>query len=332
MNDPAPTPFPAYTDASGRSGETCGNCGAPIDAEEVLCPSCGALIAAYRVPAGSEIESSQGSEQAPYGAEPAAAGGFARDGLFDEPLTSLPEREPEVPSEPDSFLLAADPASDAWSALNPGTMSGVSAPRTYFPAASPTHVAQPSSFNALQSTVGPGASVFPANPARSARSASQDTLAGASGLARQTPVVPAMAAVTMPVVAPDPRPKQETQASRPASATPLPASSSRRSSNEWLHEAAKPVWSGNLRLRSAMPRLSPGQLGKIAPFAIIAFIILANVPGLMVLTSLLLVLGIAGVFVYAVLKAAHGTRRRTTDMPRDPLLDRSRERNRRKDR
>ncbi len=326
MNDPAPTPFPAYTDAPGRSDEMCGNCGAPIDAEEVLCPSCGVLIAAYRVPAGSEIESPQGSEQAPYGAEPAAADGVARDGLFDKPLASMPDPEPEVPSEPDSFLPAADPESDAWSALNPGTMSGVSAPRTYFPAASSTHVAPPSSFNALQSTAGPRSSVFPANPAN------QDTLVGASGLSRPTLVVPAMAAVTMPVVAPDPRPKQEPQASRPASATPLPASSSRRSPNERLHEAAKPVWSGNLRLPSAMPRLSPGQLGKIAPFAIIAFIILVNVPGLMVLVSLLLVLGIASVFVYAVLKAAHGTRRRTTDMPRDPLLDRSRERNRRKDR
>lgn len=315
MNDPAPTPFPAYTDAPGRSGETCGNCGASIDAEEVLCPSCGALIAAYRAPAGSEIESPQGSGQAPYGAEPAAADGVARDGLVDEPLTSMPEPEPEVPSEPDSFLPAADPASDTASASDPGTTSGVSAPRIYFPAASPTHVAPPSSFNALQSTAGPGASVFPANPARPAR---QDTLAGASGLSRQTPVVRAMAAVTMPVVAPDPRPKQEPQASRPAPATPLLASSSRRSPNERLHEAARPVWSGNLRLPSAMPRLSPGQLGKIAPFAIIAFIILANVPGLMILASLLLVLGIAGVFVYAVLKAARGTRRKTTDMPRGP--------------
>jgi hypothetical protein len=322
MNDPAPTPFPAYTDAPGRSDETCGNCGAPIDAEEVLCPSCGALIAAYRAPSGSEIESPQGSGQAPCGVEPAVAGGFARDGLFDEPLTSLPEREPEVPAEPDSFLPGADPASDTASASDPGTMSGVSAPRTCFPAASPTHVAPPSSFNALQSTAGPGASVFPANPARPARPASQDTLVGASGLSRQTPVVPAMAAVTMPVVAPDPRPKQEPQASRAAPATPLLARSSWRSPNERLHEAAKPVWSVNLRQPSAMPRLSPGQLGKIAPFAIIAFIVLANVPGLMILVGLLLVLGIAGVFVCAVLKAAHGTRRRTTDMPRGPGLDR----------
>ena len=40
--------------STGTSNRSCGGCGAPVDASAMTCPRCGALLAAYEAPRGSE--------------------------------------------------------------------------------------------------------------------------------------------------------------------------------------------------------------------------------------------------------------------------------------
>lgn len=65
------------------------------------------------------------------------------------------------------------------------------------------------------------------------------------------------------------------------------------------------------------------------PFALIALVIITRVPGMTALLGLLAVVGIAGLFLYGVLRVTRGTRRRTTDMPHDRDYYRNRHRRRR---
>ncbi len=304
MNNQSGMPSPSSPRSPSPSRVTCGNCGSQVDAGDVLCPSCGALIAAYQAPAESAVESPSAAEPASSVAEAPPTDAPRPGSFLDQrvPLAPEPEHVALALPEPASISPAAENVSEARDAPIPASPLHVSAPRIFFPPASPAPAARPGLFSSPQTPPGPGSRGFP--------SGADTPEAATAQFKPATATAPVSVTAPATIIHPVPRPKQDPPVSLPASVTPRP------SLNERFDRPAKPEWTGNPQRPFAMPKFSGGQLGKIAPFAIIAFIILANVPGLMGLLGLLLVLGIAGAFLYAVLKAAHGTRRKTTDMPR----------------
>ncbi|MGI8406701.1 MAG: hypothetical protein ACR2OE_18390 [Thermomicrobiales bacterium] len=281
---------------------TCGNCGADIEAGDVLCASCGALLAAYQAPSGSSTTSAAITTTAETSI-PASPGASAPVSPVDTGQHDL-YPAPASPAQPEITTTA--PAADAKpvaSATNPGssppaqtpttataTAPTTSAPRVIFPASGARSVSEPA--GTISSTSASSLSQTHPPPQRSTprdreQPRSNGDLPEASKVPQPRPQPPRP--VRQPVIANNESPE-------------LPASSFPQ------REPVPPV---------RLPRFSGRQLGQVVPFVLIALVIITRVPRMMALLGLLAVVGVAALFLYSLLKVTRGTRRRTTDMPHD---------------
>ena len=274
---------------------TCGNCGAVVEAEDVLCAACGALLAAYQVPSGSSASSAATTtiDTSVPGSDGASTSSSissinpGRHGVYPAPASPVqPEITTTAPSAPaaDAELVA-----NATSLENSSqaSMPTTAALRIIFPAPSARPVPDPERPIPSTSASTPVQSLHPA-----------------------------------PLVTQTPQEKRRSNGALPdASRQPPLASQPVRQPVSTTNEAAESDPNTYPRRESAppvrLPRFSGRRLGQIVPFALIALVIITRVPGMTALLGLLAVIGVAGIFLYGVLKATRGTRRRTTDMPYD---------------
>lgn len=288
---------------------TCGNCGADVGSGDVLCASCGALLAAYQAPSGSSATSAATTSTT------TETSMLASDGASTSASTSISsvntgQRDlypaPASPARPEITTtmppLPGEGAKPVARATNPGnsapaptTTTTPSAPRVIFPAPGARSVSEP------EGAISPTSASSPAQlqppPQRSApRDRDQSRSNSAVPEDSRTPQP-----VRQPVITNNEPPE-------------LPANGLPR------RELVPPV---------RLPRFSGRQLGQVVPFALIALVIITRVRGMTALLGLLAVVGIAGLFLYGVLRVTRGTRRRTTDMPHDRDYYRNRHRRRR---
>lgn len=93
MSDPGPITAPDLPDGASR----CGNCGGTVSRDDVVCPACGVLLAAYRAPDGATVGTR------------AATRPVASPAPETDALSAMPDPMPASPPPPAVPSLSATP-------------------------------------------------------------------------------------------------------------------------------------------------------------------------------------------------------------------------------
>ena len=272
-----------------QSGLTCGNCGAAVAPEDVICPSCGALLAAYRAPAGSSNDTSS-------------------------PLT-IPESETSRPAATTSAATgsAPPPVASSIPVSSPGTPEPGNTP-------SPAVTASPRSTDPIGDALREAKRAGEPSPVDSARQEVVDTIdrqvRGRSSLADDVTAASA-SGVTFESATPSPA----TTPSNPV-ATGTPTAARERPKRPDLAPrppvTPDPAPLPSINQEPDRPAGASGwRLGQVIPFVFIAVIILSRLSSSSARVGFPLVLFLAIFLLYGLLKSAQRTGRKTTDMPRD---------------
>lgn len=278
-----------------QSGLTCGNCGAAVVPEDVICPSCGALLAAYRAPAGSSSDTSPpltipGSEVA----WPETTTSAITDSAPPRVTSSIPvspwPQEPVPGNSPSPAAIASprstDPIGDALcEAKREGMPSPATSARQDVVDAIARHARNRSSFADDVSAVPASGVTFESAIPSPVRAPSSSVAIDTTTMARERP--------SRQNLAPPP----------PAKPGPVPLLPINQEPDR---PAGIPGW----------------RVGQVVPFVIIAVIILSRLSSSSARVGFPLILLLAIFLLFVLLKSAQRTARKTTHMPRDRRRDR----------
>lgn len=320
MSDAGPITAPDLPENANR----CGNCGGAISGNDVVCPACGVLLAAYRAPDGATVGTR------------AATRPVTSPAPETDALSAMPDPMPASPPPPAVPSLAATPRhtprsmSPIGDALNRarqaettiGTASdGVASEDAADELATMANPdselsrqidAQLSGAKAMFDGATPAITSDPDEAPTHAAPATVPVPAAARGNASQT------AATARPASQPAP----VTRATGESSAQAAAIERIRLAREEQrLRDAAVE------RVRTQHPRRGVAQVGvptkvlRAAPFILIAMVMLLRFDRLMVLFGILFAIGAGLLLLVVLLNLTSRTGRKTGDMPRDDRFD-----------